>query len=401
MTLNILLIASNFPPRIGGPATSVPELSKKLIERGCNVHVLTVNFPGYESHSIDDGYHVHRAANLNKNPSVAGALSNSFSIISMAVTARKIIAKYNIDVVHAHDLNLSAAAAVLSMCKKPLITKYTGDLSLEYLLLSGNISFAELQKKYNLSSLSDLPFMVKLLDRFQKFLIKKSTVVAAPSEFQRNMLISQGIDENSIVVLRNAVDLNKFHPNIPPTIKKNVDEKILLYAGRLVPWKGVDYLIKAHAKLSDEYKLIIVGDGPSISDLKALVQQLGVKDIVMFTGKISNNEIPKYISSSDIVILPSLYDPFPHSMLETLAMRKPLIATSVGGVPEVIEHKKTGYLVNPGDSNGLADAIKELTNDDALAKRISNNGYEHVIKNYSWDYLINDFIRLYDNIINI
>lgn len=399
--MNMLQVSANFPPRIGGPATSVPELAKRLAEKGHEVHVLTVKFPGYEAHEMKDGYYIHRATNINKDPTSSGTVSNLFSVVSMGVLAHKIIPKYDIDIVHAHDLNLSAAAGILSIKfnKKPLITKYTGDLSLEYLLLSGKISFEDIQDKYEKQS-KKLPFTVRFFDRFQKYFVEKSTVITAPSEFQKNMLLSLGADDDSIVVLRNAIDLNKFNPNVVPAIEKKGDEKIISYAGRLIPWKGVEYLIKAFAKVDDarrrSSKLLIVGDGPSRLKLQKLSQQLGIVDSVIFTGRIPNNLVPSYIASSDIVVLPSLYDPFPHNMLETLAMKKPLIATSIGGIPEVVKHKETGYLVNPGSSDELAGAIEELMRDDVLIKRISEKGYEHVTRNYSWDVLIDDFVRLYE-----
>jgi len=397
--MKILLISANFPPRIGGPATSVPELAKRLTEKGYEVHVLTVKFPGYEAHEMKDGYYIHRATNINKDPASSGTISNIFSVGSMGILAHKIISKYDIDIVHAHDLNLSAAAGILSMCKKPLITKYTGDLSLEYLILSGKVSFEDIQDKYTKQS-KNLPFMVRFLDHFQKYLVKKSTIVTAPSEFQKNMLLSQGVEEDSIIVLRNIVDTEKFNPNVSPVLEKKDKEKIILYAGRLVPWKGVEYLIKAFTKvrnvLGGSSKLLIIGDGPSRLKLQMLSQQLRVADSVIFTGKIPNSQVPGYIASSDIVVLPSLYDPFPHNMLETLAMKKPLIATSVGGIPEVVKHKETGYLVKPRNSDELVNAIEQLIDEEVLIKRISEKGYEHIIRNYSWDVLIDDFVKLYE-----
>ncbi|GEM_PF-1657675 len=390
--MKLLIVSANYPPRIGGPASSVPELAERLAEKGHSVKVVTLRFPAYAKTEKKKGFTVHRARHLSGNPKKASALDNIFSVFSMAFLATPIMRRWNPDVVHAHDLNLSAAAAVLAKkiarSKAPLITKYTGDLSLEFLINYSSLGFEKIGKRYR-GGKAELPLKARVLDSLQSWLVKKSALVTCPSEFQQKQLLRRGVPGKKTVLLRNAVDLALFNPK-----KYARSEKFVLFAGRIVPWKGLDELLEAFTGINGT-KLKIAGSGKSEAFYRKKARELGLQDKVEFLGGIEHKKMPALISKSVLVVMPSLYDPFPHGMLEVLAMEKPLLAARVCGIPEVVKHLETGYLVRAGSAEELKKGMKELLGKKSLRKKIAKNGRGHVRKNYSWEKLLADFELLY------
>ncbi len=396
--MKLLIVSANYPPRIGGPASSVPELAKRLAEKGHKVEIVTLRFQGFPAREKKK-FTVHRVFHFSKKPEKTSTLDNIVSVISMALKVRSLLKKENFDLIHAHDLNLSALAALIGkkMAFKsiPLITKYTGDLSLEFLLNYSKEEFSKVSKKYNTTK-AKIPPKFKLLDWIQKRLALASTIITCPSEFQQKQLLKHGIPLKKTIVLRNAVDLELFNPK-----KFQKREEFILYFGRIVSWKGIDYLLEAMYSLKSSHpktKLKIAGTGKYLPELMKKTQTFGLQKNVEFLGKIEHKKIPALISKSILVAMPSLYDPFPHGMLEVLAMEKPLLATKVCGIPEVIKHKKTGYLVKAGSSTELQKGIKELLANHGLRKKISKNGFKEVHKNYSWKKILKEFLALYESI---
>ena len=126
------------------------------------------------------------------------------------------------------------------------------------------------------------------------------------------------------------------------------DEKIIIFVGALRPVKGVRYLIEAMKVIIDENrttKLFIIGDGVERESLERLVEKLGLGDHVNFIGKVPNERVPEYMIASDVFVLPSLSEGFPVTILEAMASGLPIVATNVGGLPEIIKENENGFLV--------------------------------------------------------
>lgn len=126
---------------------------------------------------------------------------------------------------------------------------------------------------------------------------------------------------------------------------------------RLVPWKGLDTLIKSLKNIPN-LGLIIIGEGPLEQDLKHIARDLQVENRVIFTGRKKKSEIPAFLEKSDFFILNSSYEGLPHVVLEAMACRKMVLASQVGGTPEVVRHEETGLLFNYNDLNSIHSAIQ-------------------------------------------
>ncbi|MBW2064748.1 MAG: glycosyltransferase family 4 protein [Deltaproteobacteria bacterium] len=185
-------------------------------------------------------------------------------------------------------------------------------------------------------------------------------------------------------------------------------EKTLLYVGRLIDWKGVDYLIKAIPlvlKRFPEVNLVVVGDGPQKADLVRLSHDLGIGDKVVFAGKIPQEILSAYYSRAEAFVLPSIVSKRGETeglglvLLEAMACGTPVIGSDVGGIPDIIKDGETGLLARPADHIDLADKIITLLSDGNLGKRISSKALHYVRDNFSWDKIADRFIGIYKKII--
>jgi glycosyltransferase involved in cell wall biosynthesis len=179
----------------------------------------------------------------------------------------------------------------------------------------------------------------------------------------------------------------------------------LLFVGRLVERKGVAVLLAAIAALRDRrVELTIVGDGPLQDDLRAQAARLGIADRVHFSGFVSAAEVSHSFSACDAFVLPAVEDAkgdveaLGVVLIEALLHDRPVIASESGGIPEIVLHERTGLLVPPGDSAALASAIRRLSDDPALARRLAEQGRRHVTERFSWDSITNTLVDVYTRV---
>lgn len=168
---------------------------------------------------------------------------------------------------------------------------------------------------------------------------------------------------------------------------------------------GPDILIKAISKVIKKIPnltLSIAGEGEITEELNALVDKLDLREHIKFTGFIDNKQIYEFIKNHHIMIMPSVMESesFGVAVLEASACSRPVIASRIGGVPEVLIDEKTGYLVEPKNIDQLAEKIIKLASDIQLIKEFGQNGYEFVAENYRWDENVKTMIELYERLIN-
>jgi glycosyltransferase involved in cell wall biosynthesis len=169
---------------------------------------------------------------------------------------------------------------------------------------------------------------------------------------------------------------------------------------RLVePKKGLKYLLEAVAQLEqDEGKpvcqVLLVGEGPAEADLRAVSARLGIGSRVVFTGV--RRDVPELLALMDIFVLPSLYEGFGIAILEAMAAGKPVVATTVGGIPEFVAPGQFGFLVPPRDAPALARAIKQLLDEPEKARSMGRQGQEHVTHHYSIESVVKQHEQLYE-----
>jgi glycogen(starch) synthase len=161
----------------------------------------------------------------------------------------------------------------------------------------------------------------------------------------------------------------------------------LLCLGRLAAQKGFDLAITALASIAGRFpnaRLIIAGDGPERPALERQVAGLGLADSVDFTGWVSPDEVLTLINRATMVVMPSRWEGLPSVVLQAAMMARPVVATRVSGLSEVVVHQKTGLLVEPEDLNGLAEAIAWLLDRPETAARMGQAGRRRVQEEFSW-----------------
>ncbi|RAL24579.1 glycosyltransferase [Thermoflavimicrobium daqui] len=179
--------------------------------------------------------------------------------------------------------------------------------------------------------------------------------------------------------------------------------KILLFVGNLYPVKGIEFLLQAFARIcshDSSLHLCLVGDGPLRSTLEQQVKELNISHSVSFKGRRAYDEIPTWISSSDVVVLSSLSEGLPSILLESMGSARPMIATAVGGIPEILQNGKTGILVEPKDVDGLASAMHKLLIEDShLANQMGQQAYQSS-QSLTWQAHASKMEDLYQRLVN-
>lgn len=202
-------------------------------------------------------------------------------------------------------------------------------------------------------------------------------------------------------VIYNGVQMPSIQPEPLP-----FDPPRLLCIGRLVRWKGFHLALTAFRSVIEHYPkacLIIAGDGPERSNLECLATELGVQNSVRFTGWIKPENVPELINWATMVIVPSLDsggETLPVVAVQAQQIGRPVVATSVAGLPEIIVHEKTGLLVQQNDKDGLVEAIIYLLESPKLAKQMGRAGRRQVQDLFSLNRYVDAYDRLYKNLIN-
>lgn len=239
-----------------------------------------------------------------------------------------------------------------------------------------------------------------------QFNLSRATALSATSQFLKK--VTELYTSKEIQLIPFGVDTEKFSPAIdvasptyPASEKK--DRFIIGTAKYLQKQYGQEILIRAFhtflQKLSDHEKnqceLHIAGHGPDLQFYKTLAQELKIENQVHFLGYIANDQIPSFLNSLDVFANLSFYESFGVAILEASACGLPVIGTRVGGIPEVIDEGKTGFLVDPKDAQVVANLFLELKNNFEVRRQLGKTGRQFVIKNYEQSYCVDVCLKNY------
>ncbi|MEK6869432.1 MAG: glycosyltransferase family 4 protein [Nanoarchaeota archaeon] len=305
-------------------------------------------------------------------------------ILSEFLAAYKIVKKEKISMLHAHWMLPQGFVGVLlkKMFRVPMVVTVHG---------------------------SDLfPLKNRLFKGLQKFVVKNSDSITVNSIATRNELIRRfPVYSLKINIIPMGVDTNLFNQKRSQKPKKYSENRILLFVGRLSDQKGLQYLIDsmpAISKYDPKAKLLVIGSGPYEKNLRERAHKNGVEDHVNFLGPLPALDISKYYRFSDIFILPSLSnktgtEALGLSLLEAMASGCAVIGTNVGGIKFVIKHGHNGLLVKQRNPHDLSRAIITLLKDRDKRGKLGKNAAKFVKKNYSWDMVSKDFMKIYEAIL--
>ncbi len=244
----------------------------------------------------------------------------------------------------------------------------------------------------------------RLFDNLTAYLCKKIITI---SHSTREDLDVQGISKDRVDVIHNGIDLNKcqFLRSREAVLEEfgiEVDCKVIGTVGRLCPIKGQKEFILAASQLikqNKDYRFIIVGkdleeNGAYEKELRDLVSQLNLNSCIFFTGH--RSDIYDLMNSFNCFVLPSKLEGLPITILEAMALKKPVVATDVGGVCELVADKETGLLIPPNDVSSLCKAITQIGGDAPKGTEMGLRGYQRVKDFFSESQMVDKILKLYD-----
>lgn len=377
--MKVLLLGWEFPPQsVGGLGTHSYNIVKALSKRGVIVSVILpfkthakikgVKFLTFESQLFNGVYSLSSKKSNNKDRErlYRDVLNEVEEYKNKAL---ELADKADFDVIHANDwVTGRAAIEIKKKTGKKLIATIH---STEYDRTAG-----------------------KPWDRIaeeEKALIDNADIVVTVSMRLKEEIISlYKADEKKINIIYNAINKDKFKG-----IKKNGEQKVVLYVGRLSVQKGIDNLIKAFKIVSekeDSALLYIVGEGPELPNLINLSIKLNLADKVIFLGRVPDEEIETLYSIANVFVMPSVSEPFGIVALEAIASNVPTIVSTQSGVSEIIRNT---LKVDFWDTEQMADLILGVLDYNQINKEISKNAYRE-LENITWEKAAEKFIALYN-----
>jgi glycosyltransferase involved in cell wall biosynthesis len=348
--VKVLIVSGIWPPDVGGPASHGPEVARFLMARGHSVRAVTSAGPiGAEA----SGFPLTVSRRDRPRP---------VRLASGAVAATR--AASWADVLYSAGM-YSRSTLAATMNRVPCVIKLASDPAYERArrlgLFSGSLeAFQQPQGGRRIRSLK----------RLRTAIVGRASRVVIPSEYLAGIARGWGLPAGVIAVV----------PNPAPTVERlasreelrrrfGLDRATFVFVGRLVPAKQLELAVGALRQVP-EASLVIVGDGPERGRLAEAIARADLADRVTLTGALPRVEAIEWLRAADAAVLSSAWENFPHAAVEALATGTPLLATAVGGVPEVIETGVNGILVPPGDEDQLAAAMKTLANDAELLSRL-------------------------------
>jgi glycosyltransferase involved in cell wall biosynthesis len=242
---------------------------------------------------------------------------------------------------------------------------------------------------------------------FNRWLYRRLThrLVAISQYIKASFTKDNFVPPEKISLIYSAVDTTKFNPAADgqafrQELGVEADEQLVGMVAFVIPRKGHKYFLEAATEIlraaeKRKLKFVIVGDGDDNleAELKAQVQRAGLAKQILFTG--FRPDVAPVLAGLDVFVLPTLEEALGMAIIEALAMEKPVVATRVGGVPEMVRHMETGLLVPPKDAARLSEAITTLLHDDKLARRLAKNGRKLVEREFSTTAMVNKTEELY------
>jgi glycosyltransferase involved in cell wall biosynthesis len=260
------------------------------------------------------------------------------------------------DVVYSTGM-LGRTALGCATAQRPFVAKLTQDPAFERALRRGQFSGDPVEFQSS--------GQARLLRTARDRELRRASQVVCPSSFLAGLVRGWGIPGDRISVLPNPT------PPVPSLPEPGRNERPLLaFAGRMTAPKALGVALEAVAQVP-EVDLELAGDGDERAALEAQAHELGLNGRVRFLGSLPRDEVLALFRRADAALLSSAWENFPHTLVEALAVGTPAIATSVGGVPEIVTDGENGLLVAPGDSDALAEAIRRFLGDAELRARLA------------------------------
>jgi len=386
--MKVLMVVTAYPRYPGDVITPwLVELIQRLQMSGIRVSVFTSSYRGLGSQVLD-GVEVHRFRyflkryeRLTHEETAVDRIKRSpfnillalFYMLSGTLSIVRLVKKERFDIIHIHwpfpHMLFGVFAKAASQAR--LFTTFYG------------VEIRWLKQTF--------PLLVRL---FSRFINKANTITAISTHTAREL----------DAVTSQHIEIVPFSAAIGPRRGTVSDAQQIIFVGRLVERKGVAYLLRAFAQVKDKipHRLVIIGDGPERAGLQEQAQDLDLGDRVIFTGRISDQELYEQYNQCSFIVLPAVYDAkgdiegLGVVLLEAMSYAKPAIASDAGGITDIVADGDNGLLVPPGHVPALAQAIEQLATNRALRKQMGRRAKQVVDEKFSWDKITHQLVSLYE-----
>jgi len=384
--VRVAMMTWEYPPRIvGGIARHCEGLAKALANQGHEVHVFTLDFPGTPDYEELGGIRIYRTRSEVGHPNFLTwvLLFNHYIEKRMADVSRLV----DFDVIHVHDwLTAPASIGFKHFSKKPLM-------------------FTAHSTEHGRSGLH-IPdsFTIDGLEWWSIY--EANRVIVTSGSMKGEVCGHFHIPDNKVEIIPNGIDPSKYEVAVDKGAVRSrygiqPHEKMILCVGRLVPQKGIEYLLHAVpivVRRRPEAKFIIVGDGWYRDHLEWVANTTGHRWRITFTGFIPDWDLIALTKSADVLVVPSIYEPFGIVALEGMVAGVPVVASQVGGLTDFVEHDRTGVLTYPRNPESTAWGIDHVLSNPGHADWLVKNAREAVRKAYSWEAIAKRTSKVYKEV---
>jgi glycosyltransferase involved in cell wall biosynthesis len=374
--MHVCMITREFPPASGGIGYYVYNLSKGLIKKGHKVTVITRGSTRRFEKEVIDKIDVFKATFFPLYPfqmPLHGLFVNSL-IKSL---------EPDLSLIHIHSPVTPSIKTAL-----PIVTTVHTAMRIDS-------RYHEVVDPYSLAEKVQSMYFSPLVE---SQLLRLSDIITAVSPTVASELNGYGVDSSKVKVMWNGVDEKIFFP-----IKnKEKLEKYVLYTGVLRARKGLFDLIKCAIlvkKTIPDIKFVICGTGPLLQQLTEQVRNAGLEKQVIFLGRVDRKKFIQICQNATIQVIPSIYEGLPTVLLEAMACGLPVVATNIGGIRDIISSNINGLLIPPRSPEKMAKMVELLWTDESLRKKLGDNARETILEKYTWEKITNDFLNLYESLI--
>jgi glycosyltransferase involved in cell wall biosynthesis len=390
--VRVALTTSIYPPEIGGPSAQTRDLALALAQRGVSTSVLVCG--KQEAVRTTPGLEVRQIV----PPSGKGRWNRISRQFSLLRSILGFLRETRPDVVHQQVFGDNSSILVGIACRMlgiPSVLKVTAEQHTEALNSRRLVSLSN-------GGPRDLPTRVRssLLKSRDSLCLRlfRQIWVTTPT-FRQRLETGFGLPQERLVLYPNFIALDRFRCPDPPPRSETVSPATplrILTVCRLKPWKGVEDCLTAAAQLPEGFRWRFVGSGKEEyeKELKQMARSLGLEGKVEFLGAIPPDAVAAEYAEADLFVLGSRYEPFGIVLVEAMAMGVPIVATTVGGIPDVLEHERTGLLVPPGHPDLLGASITRLLSDSRRREQLAAAGRQRSL-DFGMEHGVEFFLQLY------
>ncbi len=368
-------------PTYGGSGVVATELGKALAQRGLQVHFISYAVPMRLDTVFQENIYYHEVEMPNYP-------LFEFQLYSLALAGKMVdVIRYeNLDILHVH---YAIPHAVSGYMAKQIVQQEV-PVKLVTTLHGTDITLIGLEPSF-------LPLV--------KFSIEQSDAVTSVSRFLREKTLSQfNIKNKEIEVIYNFIDTDLYSRVETCASRRHLaapDEKILLHISNFRPVKRVAdtvHILHEVLQAGIKAKLVLVGDGPDRSETEKLSRELGIGEHVKFLGK--QTALTQILSAADVFLLPSQSESFGLAALEAMSCSVPVVATSAGGIPEVVLHGENGYVADIGDTKSMGKYVVDLLPSPKKHQRFADNARRHAEEHFKTEMIVPQYEALYQRLLS-